>query len=69
MEDEATVMGRILDVALQKRRGQGRRKKGFSLHKHFLQTRLIRTLSSDIQKILFVREKRRSAAHLYLKDL
>ncbi|VDL73766.1 unnamed protein product [Nippostrongylus brasiliensis] len=64
-----TTMSKILDMALQKRRGQGRRKKGFDLRKHFLQTQLIRTLSSDINKILTSREKRRRAAQLYLKDL
>ncbi|PIO72315.1 hypothetical protein TELCIR_05764 [Teladorsagia circumcincta] len=72
LEDDMTreqMLSRILDLALRKRRGQSRRKKGYNLRKDILQTRLIRFLSGDIKKILMIREKRRSRAEGYLKGL
>ncbi|EYC06267.1 hypothetical protein Y032_0077g1113 [Ancylostoma ceylanicum] len=63
------AMSRILDLAIRKRRRMNRRKKGYNLRNDFLQTRLIGTLCSDLKKILELREKRRKAAELYLKDL
>uniref|UniRef100_A0A7I4YF80 30S ribosomal protein S15 n=1 Tax=Haemonchus contortus TaxID=6289 RepID=A0A7I4YF80_HAECO len=72
LEDEVTrekMMSRILNLALQKKRGQSRRKKGYNLRKDILQIRLIRFLSGDIRKTLMIREKRRSRAEGYLKGL
>ncbi|KAL6725254.1 hypothetical protein Aduo_007319 [Ancylostoma duodenale] len=63
------AMSRILDLAIRKRHRMSRRKKGYNLRNDFLQTRLIGTLCSDLKKILELREKRRKAAELYLKDL